>query len=49
MMIPTAEKQNEKPKKQIKANYIVKDNKTRILFLALLTKNKSRKVKFFKR
>ena len=46
MMIPTAEKQNEKPKKQTKANYIEKDNRTGTLFLALLTRNTSRKVKF---
>ncbi len=49
MMTPTAEKQNEKPKKKIKANYILKDNKTGILFLDLLTKIKSRKVKFLRR
>lgn len=48
-MTPTAEKQNEKAKKQTKANYIVKDNKTGILFLDLLTKIMSRKVKFLRR
>lgn len=46
IMIPTAEKYNEKSKKYTKAIQMKKDKKMGTLFLALLTMIMSRNVKF---